>query len=103
MIVFQSDASGDVMMFDEVAHRMMDIMGKERTSRGVITVGQMPECIARLRAAIAEERAREKPRQDDEEDEAGVAARVGLAQRALPLVELLERSLQRGKPVLWGL
>lgn len=103
MIVFQSDASGDVMMFDEVAHRMMDIMGKEHTPRGVITVGQMPECIARLRAAIAEERARGKPRKDDEEDEAGVAARVGLAQRALPLVELLERSLQRDKPVLWGL
>jgi len=104
MITFQSDASGDVMMFDEVAHRMMDLMGKEHTQRGVITVEQMPECIARLQTAIAEDRAlaRGKPH-DDEAEETGVAARVGLAQRAIPLVELLERSLAREKPVLWGL
>jgi hypothetical protein len=102
MITFQSDASGDVMMFDEVAHRMMDIMGKEHTARGVITVEQMPECIARLKAAIAADRAQARPRDDDEE-ETGVTARVGLAQRALPLVELIERSLAREKPVLWGI
>jgi hypothetical protein len=103
MITFQSDASGDVMMFDDIAHRMMDIMGKDKTGRGVITVEQMPDCIARLKAVIAEDRARagDKP-QGEEEEETGVAARVSLAQRALPLLELLERSLQREKPVLWG-
>lgn len=106
MITFQSDASGDVMMFDEVAHHMMDIMGKEHTVRGVVTVEQMPECIARLKAAIAEDRARARGRpagEGDGEEETGVAARVSLAQRAIPLVELLERSLEREKPVLWGL
>ena len=106
MITFQSDASGDVMMFDEVAHRMMDIMGKDKTGRGVITVEQMPDCIARLKAAIADDRAkaRGKPQGEGvgEEEETGVSARVSLAQRAVPLVELLERSLQREKPVLWG-
>ncbi len=107
MITFQSEASGDVMMFDEVAHRMMDIIGKEHTQRGVVTVEQMPECIARLRAAIAEDRARARGKpaggaEADEEAEAGVAARVSLAQRALPLLELFERSLVREKPVLWG-
>lgn len=103
MITFQSDASGDVMMFDEVAHHMMDLMGKEHTVRGVITVEQMPECIARLKAAIAEDRARARGRpQGEEEEETGIAARVSLAQRAIPLVELLERSLEREKPVLWG-
>jgi hypothetical protein len=103
MITFQSDASGDVMMFDDIAHRMMDIMGKDRTGRGVITVEQMPDCIARLKAVIAEDRARARGKpQGEEEEETGVAARVSLAQRALPLVELLERSLQREKPVLWG-
>jgi hypothetical protein len=105
MITFQSDASGDVMMFDEVAHRMMDLMGKEYTQRGVITVEQMPECIARLKAAIAEDRARArgKPQEEEAEETTGVAARVSLAQRAIPLVELLERSLEREKPVLWAL
>lgn len=104
MITFQSDAAGDVMMFDAVAHHMMDLMGKERSQRGVITVEQMPECIARLKAAIAEDRARARGRpQDEEEEEIGVAAHVSLAQRAMPMVELLERSLELEKPVLWGL
>jgi len=102
MITFQSDASGDVMMFDDVARRMMQLMGKDVTERGVITVEQMPECIARLQAAIAEDRARASTHADDEAEETGVAARVSLAQRAIPLVELLERSLEREKPVLWG-
>jgi hypothetical protein len=103
MITFQSDASGDVMMFDDIAHRMMELMGKDKSGRGVITVEQMPECIARLKAAIAEDRARARGgKQGEEEEESGVAARVSLAQRALPLVELLERSLAREKPVLWG-
>jgi len=105
VITFQSDASGDVMMFDEVAHRMMDLMGKEHTQRGVVTVEQMPECIARLKAAIAEDRAKAVAQthgEAGEGEESFLAARVSLAQRAIPLVELLERSLERQKPVLWG-
>ena len=113
MITFQSDASGDVMMFDQVAHRMMEIMGKDIAARGVITVEQLPGCIARLRAAIAGDKtqaaraaqARGKRAADRNEGdgEAGDDAHVGLAQRAVPLVELLERSLRREKPVLWGI
>lgn len=106
MITFQSDASGDVMMFDAVAQHMMEIMGKDIAARGVITVEQMPECIARLKAAIAADRAqsRGQPGADDDEGApSGAGARVSLAQRAVPLVELLERSLAREKPVLWGI
>lgn len=97
MIVFQSEVGADVMMFDEVAHRMMELMGKEKSARGVVTIEQMPEIIAALRAAIAKDKATHG---DVEGDEA--APRVSLTQRALPLVELLEISLARGKPVTWG-
>lgn len=106
MIAFQSDASGDVMMFDAVARHMMEVMGKDIAARGVITVEQMPECIARLKVAIAADRAHARGDKDEGSDDAteasGVAARVSLAQRAVPLVDLLERSLARNKPVLWG-
>lgn len=108
MITFQSDAAGDVMMFDKVAQHMMEIMGKGVTTRGVITVEQMPECIARLKAAIAEDRARARgpaATADDEDPSGGrlgAGAPVSLAQRAVPLLEQLELSLAREKPVLWG-
>lgn len=108
MITFKSDAAADVMMFDKVAQHMMQLMGKEVTERGIITIEQMSECIVRLRAAIAEDRTKARgpaPEADDEDPgggRLGAAAPVSLAQRAVPLVEQLERSLAAEKPVLWG-
>jgi hypothetical protein len=106
MITFRSDAAADVMMFDDVAKRMMEIMGKEFSTRGIITVEHLPEAIARLRAAIVEDRARHAGEYDQPEMEetpgGGKRAYVGLAQRAVPLVEFLEYSLKAEKPVMWG-
>jgi len=103
MITFQSEVGPDVMMFDEVAKRMLAILAKEPTARGVITVEQLPQAIARLEAAIAADHAAaHPPQEDDDEVEQGQGGRISLSQRALPLLELLRISLARGKPVLWG-
>jgi hypothetical protein len=108
MITFHSAAAADVMMFDDVAKRMMEIMGKEQLDRGIVTVEQLPDAIFRLKQAIADDRARhsgthEEDRPKTEEVPNGSQRPfVSLAQRALPLVELLEYSLRDEKPVLWG-
>ena len=106
MITFRSEVGPDVMMFDAVAQRMMELMGKEHTTRGVVTVEQMPAAIAALQQAIAQDRATQRkapPAAENDDDEAPTTAPVSLAQRAVPLVELLEISLARGKPVTWGI
>lgn len=104
MITFRSEVGPDVMMFDEVAHRMMDLLGKEHAPRGVVSVEQLPAAIAALKDAIARDRAVGKAQPADDDGEETRAPRpVSLAQRALPLVELLEISLARGKPVTWGI
>jgi len=102
MITFRSEVGPDVMMFDEIAHRMMDLLGKERSAQGVVTVEQLPAAIAALKDAIAKDRATHQPQAEENEDEAPASRPVSLAQRALPLVELFEISLARGKPVTWG-
>lgn len=102
MITFRSEVGPDVMMFDEVAHRMMDLLAKEHTPQGVVSVEQLPAAIAALKAAIAKDRAAHQPQAEEDEGEAPTNRPVSLAQRALPLVELLEISLARGKPVTWG-
>jgi len=101
MIVFRSEVGPDIMMFDEVAQHMMELMAKEKAGRGVVTVEQLPEAIARLKAAVAADRALHSESQSGDDGE-NQAPRVGTAQRALPLIELLEISLARQKPVLWG-
>lgn len=115
IVTFRSRATADVIMFGEVAHRLMRLMGKEATAQGIVTVEQLPDAIARLRAAI----------EQDKEQHAGLVAEaldaldsassgadaerpdpmsqpVSLTQRAVPLLEMLERSQRHDQPVVWG-
>jgi hypothetical protein len=108
IVIFQSAAAGDVIMFGDVAHRMMTFMGKEADAKGIVTVEQLPDAIAGLRAAIeADKQQRAELREEDrpqfEIGEGGVKRPyVSLTQRAAPLLELLEWSLKKKKPVVWG-
>ncbi len=108
IVTFQSAASGDVIMFGDVAHRMMEIMGKGADAKGIVTVEQLPGAIARLQAAIDADKAQRAGMAEEDfpqtEAVAGGARRayVSLAQRAAPLLELLQWSLKKKKPVVWG-
>ena len=111
IVTFQSPASGDVIMFGDVAQRMMKLMGKDVTDKGIVTVEQLPQAIALLKAAIAEDKQQRAGKQEEdlpqtEPDRSGSAQNsrpfVTLTQRAVPLLELLEWSLKKKKPVVWG-
>jgi hypothetical protein len=108
IITFKSKASGDVIMFADVAERLMLIMDKDKTPQGIITVEQLPAAIAALRSAIAEDKARQAGLADDDLPQNEAAANgarrayVSLAQRAAPLIELLEWAAKKANPVTWG-
>jgi hypothetical protein len=113
LVTFKSHASADVIMFGDAAKKLIGILGKDSAdAKGIVTVQQLPEAIARLKAAIEEERARqaELERQRGHADEeaekeagnTGMAAPVGLAQRAWPLLAMLDESLREETPVVWG-
>lgn len=108
IVIFKSAASADVIYFGDVARRMMELMGKEATDKGIVTVEQLPDAIAQLKAAIEADKTAH--RQQVQEEEPGIEAdgkggtrpRVSLTQRALPLLAMLEESLKEQKPVVWG-
>ena len=103
IVTFKSPAAGDVIMFGDVAKRMMQIMGKDVTDKGIITVEQLPDAIDRLNAAVAADKAQRAGVTDDEQAADGSKSTfVSLAQRAVPLLELLQWSLKKNKPVVWG-
>lgn len=95
------------MMFGDVAYAMMEIMGKSPAEKGIVTAEQLPDAIARLKAAVAQDKV-EKPVADNDErlfektPEGGKREVVSLARRAVPLIELLEYSLKENEPVVWG-
>lgn len=107
LITFKSKASGDVIMFADVAKRLLEIMGKEPTDKGIVTVEQLPEALARLRKAAEEDRAAQRATQARRdaaggEETHGGQGGVSLSQRAVPLIELLEWSVKKAVPVTWG-
>ena len=117
LYTFTCAATADVLMMDKPARQILAILGKDPAdAKGIVTVAQLPEAIARLRAAIEEDRAlqaeRERQRSEDEEEQedadnreagrTGMAAPVGLAQRAWPLLDMLEYAQKEEVPVIWG-
>lgn len=89
LIKFESNVAGEMLMFAEVARRLLQIAGKECTARGVILAEQVPEIVARLRAAVAAEHGQAQPAAADDEAP-DTPPPVGLGQRAQPFIELLE-------------
>lgn len=110
LVVFKSAATADVIMFDEVAKKLIEVLGKDPSEpKGIVTVEQLPDAIARLRKAIEEDKLHQRlgndPEQEEknaEEGKVGMAAPVNLAQRAWPLVDMFEYAQKEGKPVVWG-
>ena len=119
---FRSRATGSIVMMGQVADRMLGILGKPTGPQGIITVEQLPEAIARLRTAIADEqRARAAAREaahageraagalpkpaaggGHDAEEAGPGAAISLEARAQPLIEMFERALAGKRDVTWG-
>lgn len=104
LVTFKSNASSDLSMFEKNGKEILALLGKDpEAAQGVVTVEQLPTAIAALRAAAAADKVRQADLADEEnEADLGVDRKVNLFQRAVPLLEMLERSLAEGQPVTWG-
>ena len=112
LVKLTSSTSGEVILFTEHARRLFEIIGKDRTARGVFTLEQLPDAMARLRHAVADEKevttrapeappANEKADREKAEDADEPDLSISLAQRAHPLIRLMERTHNEGGFILW--
>ena len=103
LIVFRSKAAAEIYMYAEHAKALLDIIGKPfeppQAPRGIITAEQAPEALARLRQAVEASKARQK---DETGADDAAAVSVSLAQRAFPLIDMLERAQKTRHEVTWG-
>lgn len=114
LVRLTSSASGEIIMFAKDARQLFEVVGKGRTARGVFTKEELPEAMAKLRHAVAEEKqalreAEHKARRegiveedarDDEEHKSGRAG-IHLGQRAHPLLKMMEYTLKEEGFILW--
>jgi hypothetical protein len=100
---FKSKATGNVVMTGPIAERLLAIVGREPSAKGIFTVEQMPEAIAALQAAVERERAESSQAEADADERSREAMRsVSLAQRAWPLIDMLRTAHAAKQPVTWG-
>lgn len=99
-LTFTSKVSASITMLDANANQVLEIIGKERGERGVITAGEAPGCIGKLKAAIAAHG--EEPIPFEREEPERAARFVSLKARLWPLIDMLERAHAKGAAVLWG-
>lgn len=110
---FKSKATGDLVMLGPQGDVMLRLIGREPAERGIIEPAAMPAAIAALEAAITAAERGDDPalapvegddpaegRRHDAEDDP--ARRVGLRQRAWPLIEMMRRAQAEDAAITWG-
>ncbi len=99
LVTFSTDAHGDIIMFDEVALAMLKMMGHSKTIPGAILAADVPEALSRLKVAIRSEG--DVPPVSNESEKEDQEPAVSMANRALPLIELLTAATEAECNVMW--
>ncbi len=107
LVTFKSKAAADIPMYPEHAKMLLSLVGKslepESAPQGIITAAEAPAALAKLKAAADASRKSEKGGATKEGDEQpGQAISVGLAQRAFPLIDMLDRAVKEKRDIVWG-
>ncbi|SEA24691.1 DUF1840 domain-containing protein [Alkalimonas amylolytica] len=111
LITFSCTATSDVTMFGDVAVNILKIMGYGEKLPNAMSAEDIPQALAKLKAAIDIEKARQSDEvepdtdTDQEQDEADekddVEPSISLNHRALPLIKLLNAAIRDECPVMW--
>ena len=111
LITFKSKAYPNVMMYQDHARRILDLLHKD-SERGVITAEEAPQAVKLLESEIEESRKSQvtdeveqdvKAHHGDVEDgEHEPIEVVTFSTRAFPLLEMLRAARDHQADVLWG-
>jgi hypothetical protein len=97
---FKSKVTGDLIMLEPDAKRLLKIMGREEQVKGIFLADQIAAAMAALEEAIQAEA-------DAIADLAEIggqqeAKHVSLRQRSLPMLKMLKTCKDQSADVVWG-
>ena len=128
LVIFKSKAGGDIIMFEENAKQILDLLNKD-TDKGIITAEQTADAIVKLENEIerrkmieAQEKAEreiiekeEREKKEKEEEEEGKDPKddrkkevtrpeppVSFSARTYPFMQLLKAANKKKKDIYWG-
>jgi hypothetical protein len=99
---FHCKATGDVIMLGPNGDRMLQILGREPSAKGIVEAADMPAAIAALQAAVAADEAARAQATGSAPGDASRPEAVPLRSRVWPMVEMFNRAHAADEPVVWG-
>lgn len=101
LVTFHTKSYANITMFGDVAVKLLKLMGHSGTVPSAIAAEDVPAALERLKSAVAAQKrtaAAAAPQAGAEDDD---GPPVSLANRALPLIELLEAAVAQRGGVMW--
>ena len=105
---FKSKVTGDLIMLQANGESLLKIMGKDQTGslrQGILQPAEMAQAIAALQQAVALEdqaHADQLAKSLENGEAAPKPSPIGLRQRSLPFIQMLQRCLAANEEVVWG-
>lgn len=95
LIEFKSEHDGSLVLFGKVATALLDMMGTSGRDKGALRAEDVPGALEQLKTGLAQ-RATDPDEDDDSDDDD-----VPLNRRAVPVIELLEKTVASGGYFMW--
>lgn len=105
---FKSKVTGTVIMLQPNGEHLLEVIGKHSAAdpsvKGILLPEQMPQALAALTAAIAQEEAArdEAAAQAKAEHATPPQQAISLRQRALPFMDMIHECMKANEPITWG-
>ena len=102
---FKSKATGDLILLEPQGRQFLQLIGKAVEPKGIIEAEQMPEAIKALQDAVAAEELQQADAVVQAKAQGQTPPKfeaISLRQRTKPIIDMLERCLKAGQPIVWG-
>jgi hypothetical protein len=98
LVTFHTKSYADITLFGDIAVQLLKSMGHSGDVPGALLADDIPGALAKLRASVAAAPPPPTPPGGNDDDD---ERPVSLANRALPLIQLLQAALADGENVMW--
>ncbi|MBX3609363.1 MAG: DUF1840 domain-containing protein [Hydrogenophaga sp.] len=102
---FKSRETGDLVMLRPHGKRLLEIIGKDPETPGVLLAEDMPRAIDAIRAAVVADEAHQKQLVEEARARGEPEPQfdsVSLRMRSAPFIEMLQRCMKEKVEVVWG-
>jgi hypothetical protein len=96
-LTFKTKSYANILMMDNIAMKMLEMMGYGCSVPGAITIEDVPVALDNLKAKLALIPQQTNSAGEDDDNQ----AKVGLHTRAIPLLELLQAAVADKQLVRW--